>query len=44
MRYTQGAASCAPTKSAESIVRLRFWDKGTANGDWSDTIIVTVGP
>jgi len=24
--------------------RLRFWDKGTPNGDWSDIATVTVGP
>ncbi len=24
--------------------RLRFWDKGEANGDWSDTGDITVGP
>jgi hypothetical protein len=24
--------------------RLRYWDKGHANGDWSDTAAITVGP
>lgn len=24
--------------------RLRYWDKGLANGDWSDTATSTVGP
>ena len=24
--------------------RLRYWDKGIANGDWSDVAAVTVGP
>ena len=24
--------------------RLRFWDKGTPNGDWSDTAKITVAP
>jgi hypothetical protein len=24
--------------------RLRFWDKGVANGDWSDSGSITVGP
>ncbi|MCX7010909.1 MAG: hypothetical protein NTY53_27330 [Kiritimatiellaeota bacterium] len=24
--------------------RLRYWDKGLATGDWSDTATITVGP
>ena len=24
--------------------RLRFWDKGTPNGDWTDVVKVTVSP
>ena len=24
--------------------RMRFWDKGTANGDWTDVVKVTVSP
>ena len=24
--------------------RLRFWDKGVANGEWSESASVTVGP
>ena len=24
--------------------RLRYWDKGNPNGDWSDTATITVGP
>jgi hypothetical protein len=24
--------------------RMRFWDKGTANGDWTDVAKVTVSP
>ena len=24
--------------------RLRYWDKGLANGDWSATVTITVGP
>jgi hypothetical protein len=24
--------------------RLRYWDKGLANGDWSATATITVGP
>lgn len=24
--------------------RMRFWDKGTPNGDWTDTVKVTVSP
>ena len=24
--------------------RLRYWDKGIANGDWSDVATITVGP
>jgi hypothetical protein len=24
--------------------RMRFWDKGTANGDWTDVASVTVAP
>jgi hypothetical protein len=24
--------------------RLRFWDKGTPNGDWCDVVKITVSP
>ena len=24
--------------------RMRFWDKGTPNGDWTDVVKVTVSP
>jgi hypothetical protein len=24
--------------------RMRFWNKGTANGDWTDVAKVTVSP
>ena len=24
--------------------RMRFWDKGTPNGDWTDIVRITVSP
>ena len=24
--------------------RLRYWDKGTPNGDWTEVATITVGP
>ena len=33
-----------PTAPEVREYRMRFWDKGTPNGDWTDVAKVTVSP
>ena len=42
--YTDDRPLLVPGQAEVREYRLRFWDKGVANGEWSESASVTVGP